>query len=270
MRFKLICLVLILQILLPAHVSAAYTVYCTNCSNRFTQALDRVTNLRQLEQLVSQYKEDIQQTAHQMTMVKQNIEQLADMARNTRSLDSSVLVALKHRFIDLGGLVTKTVHQKGEMDTLIRVYQTLYPTYDEMGRLVRHDTPEANAEALRRYQDWSNQVDGAVMATFRMSGSQLEELAGSEEFDAHVQELLSTPEGRMEALQAANQLSAMQIEENRKMRALLATSIQSQAQVNAKAEKQDQYDQERWRKAFEGDALEKQIRGEYSPTSNNF
>ncbi len=269
MRLTLICLVTLLNFVLPKHAVAAYTVYCTNCSTMFTQALDRITNLKQLEQLVSQYKEDIQQTAHQMTMVKQNIEQLSDMARNTKNLDPSMLSALKHRFLDLGGLVTKTAHQKGEMDTLIRVYQTLYPTYDEMGRLVRHDTPEANAEALRRYQDWSNQVDGAVMSTFRMSGSQLEELAGSEEFDAHVQELLNSPEGRMEALQAANQLSAMQIEENRKMRALLATSIQSQAQVNAKEEKQDQYDRERWRKAFEGDAIEKQI-GDYAPTSNNF
>ena len=255
MRFILICLLSILTVVLPLNAISAHTVYCTNCSNQFTQALDRITNIRQLEQLVFQYKEDIQQTAHQMTMVKQNIEQLADMARNTKNLDSSVLVALKHRCIELVGFVTRTAHQRGEADTLIRIYQTLYPTYDEMGRLVRHDTPEANAEALRRYQDWSNQVDGAVMATFRMSGSQLEELAGSEEFDAHIQELLNSPEGRMEALQAANQLSAMQIEENRKMRALLATSIQSQGQVNAKAEKQDQYAEEAWRNCFKSDAL---------------
>ena len=265
MRFTLICLILLMVF---AGSASAKAVYCTNCSTRFTQALDRVTNLKQLENLISQYKEDIQQTAHQMTMVKQNIEQLADMARNTKNLAPDMLSALKHRFMDLGGLVTKTTHQRGEADTLVRLYQTLYPTYDEMGRLVRHDTAEANAEALRRYQEWSNQVDGAVMSTFQVSGSQLEELAGSDEFDAHVQDLLNSPEGRMEALQAANQLSAMQIEENRKTRALLATSIQSQAQVNAKDEKQDQEDQEQWRKSFGSDAIQKILTSPTEPTPN--
>lgn len=267
MRFTLICLV---SFMVFAGNASAKSVYCTNCSTRFTQALDRVTNLKQLDQLVSQYKEDIQQTAHQMMMVKQNIEQLADMARNTKNLDPSMLSALKHRFMDLGGLVTKTAHQRGEADTLVRLYQTLYPTYDEMGRLVRHDTPEANAEALRRYQEWSNQVDGSVMATFRVSGSQLEELAGSDEFEAHVQDLLNSPEGRMEALQAANQLSAMQIEENRKIRTLLATSIQSQSQVNAKTEKQDQFAEEAWRRCLESDVLSDAKSKSFDPLPSEF
>lgn len=261
MRRMMIFIVLIVSTASPATAG----IYCTNCSTRFMQALDRVTNLDQLAKLAAQYDEDLKQTYQQITMVQQNIESLANMARNTLNLDPATLRMLQNRFVSLGQLVVKMSHQKGEADTLDRVYRTLYPSRDELGREIRYDTDEANEAALRRYQDWSDQVDAASMATFQMSGSQLEELAGSEEFDAHVQRLLNSPEGRMQALQSANQLSAMQLDENRKLRALLATSIQATAQVNAKAEKQDQSDAEWWRSAFESDAITDQLNASPNP-----
>ena len=48
-------------LLVLATVSSGNTlvVYCTNCSEMFTQALERVTNLSQLETLVSQYQVNI-------------------------------------------------------------------------------------------------------------------------------------------------------------------------------------------------------------------
>ena len=44
----------------------------------------------------------------------------------------------------------------------------------------------------------------------------------------------------MQALEAANQLASVQIQEIRKLRALLATQIQNQASINEKAEKDQQ------------------------------
>ena len=49
----------------PAAPVHADTVYCWNCSENVTQALDRVTNLEQLQTLIKGYDEAIQQTAAQ-------------------------------------------------------------------------------------------------------------------------------------------------------------------------------------------------------------
>ncbi len=80
-------------------------------------------------------------------------------------------------------------------------------------------------------------MDQAALATFQVSGSQLDALVQSDEFDDHIQELLNSPEGRMQALQAGNQLTALQIREARELRTLIAAHVQSQVQASQKAEK---------------------------------
>lgn len=69
----------------------ARTVYCTNCSDRFTQALDRVTNVEQLRQLAKEYEQSVQQTVQQIALVQNNIEQYANMLQNTLSLPQNLL-----------------------------------------------------------------------------------------------------------------------------------------------------------------------------------
>ena len=58
----------------------------------------------------------------------------------------------------------------------------------------------------------------------------------SGEFESQVSELLSTPEGQMQALDAGNQLAGMQLEESRNLRALLASYIQTISQIEKKRE----------------------------------
>ncbi|WP_243545438.1 P-type conjugative transfer protein TrbJ [Pseudodesulfovibrio tunisiensis] len=230
--------------------SGARTVYCVNCSNRFVQSLERATSVEQLATIMDQYSEDVMQTEQQVMMVKQNIEQLAYMLKNTKTLNRYTLRSLQNRFRRLGRLVGKVSRQKGEVEVLEDVYRTTYPNYGDVKGLVWKDTPEDAAERQRRWKDWSERVDQATMATFRLSGSQLSEIADSDAFDAHVQKLLNDPEGRMEALQAANQLAALQISETRSLRALLASSIQQNSQVDSKQEKESQTSHEEWKTLF--------------------
>lgn len=61
----------------------AKVVYCTNCSDRVTQAIEKATSLEQLKTLLKEYDEAIEQTAAQLQMVQQNIEQYTNMVQNT-------------------------------------------------------------------------------------------------------------------------------------------------------------------------------------------
>ena len=229
--------------LLMASTSYAYSGYCTNCSEKWVQLLDRITNVQQLSTAMDQYAEGVRQTTQQIRMVQQNIEQYQNMLQNTKNLSPSVLSSIAGDFRRLGELQRQLELQRGDFASMQRVYQEMYPGYDGMAE-------QTNQQYRQRWKQWSAESDRAYRATFQATGRQLQELQGdADQFDRQVQQLLNTPEGRMEALQAANQLAALQLRESREMRSLMNTYIQAQIQAASKAEQMEQSQREadmRW------------------------
>ena len=221
----------------------AYSGYCKNCSEKWTQALDRITNVQQLATAMDHYAEGVRQTTQQIRMVQQNIEQYQNMLRNTKNLSPSLLSSIAGDFRRLGELQRQLELQRGDFASMQRVYQEMYPGYDGMAK-------QTNQQYQQRWKQWSAESDRAYRATIQAPGRQLQELQGdADQFDRQVQQLLNTPEGRMEALQAANQLAALQLRESREMRSVMNTYIQAQIQAASKAEQMEQSQREadmRW------------------------
>lgn len=228
-----------------ASPSYAKSGYCTNCSEKWTQALDRVTNVQQLATAMDHYAEGVRQTTQQIRMVQQNLEQYQNMLQNTKNLSPSLLSSIAGDFRRLGELQRQLKLQRGDLESMQRVYQDMYPGYDGM-------SGQTNGQYEQRWKQWSAASDQAYQATFQATGRQLQELQGDAgQFDQQVQQLLNTPEGRMEALQAANQLAALQLRESREMRSVMNTYIQAQIQAASKAEQMEQSQKEadmRWMK----------------------
>ena len=65
-------LIIIIALLLVPVQTMSGTVYCTNCSDKFMQAIEKATSLEQLKTLVKEYDEAIQQTAAQLQMVQRD------------------------------------------------------------------------------------------------------------------------------------------------------------------------------------------------------
>jgi P-type conjugative transfer protein TrbJ len=227
----------------------ALTVFCTNCSENMTQLLERITSLQELDTLVGQYAEDVQQTAQQIRMVQQNIEQYQNMLQNTKNLSPDNLSAIAGDFRKLGSLQQQIQLQRGDAEALRRVYTDLYPGMDAMAG-------QSDAEYEQRWNQWTQESDRAWQSTFQITGRQLQELEqDANAFDQRVQELLTTPEGRMEAAQAANQLAALAIREAREMRSLMNAYIQAQTQAASKAAQVEEAQMEEARRFFNTDKL---------------
>ncbi len=88
---KLILFAVLSFLMTLATPALSEVVYCTNCSDRFMQALDRTTNMEQLARLWAQYEEDVVQTTQQIRMVQQNIEQYQNMVKNTDSISPNLM-----------------------------------------------------------------------------------------------------------------------------------------------------------------------------------
>jgi len=232
------------SILIAPNPGKAYTVFCTNCSTVFTQLLDRVTNVSQLQKLTQQYAEDIQQTAQQIQLVQRAIQ-------NTMQLPQTLRGQLTGQLAQLASLTSQLKTQRGDISALAQVFNQLFPEQSEFANLSAAST-EAEKEAANQtwkdHQDtWSAKIDQAAQATFQLSGKQLDDLADAGELETYIQSLLNTPDGQMQAMQAGNQLAALQIQEFRQLRELMATSAQSTLTASMKKEKTDQMATEEWR-----------------------
>lgn len=98
-------------------------------------------------------------------------------------------------------------------------------------------------------------MDESTRATFQLSGSQLKDLEESGELEAYMNELLSSPDGQQKALMAGNQLAALQIQEARQLRELIATKVQSDLAGQVKREKEGQMLENLQRELFDFEGL---------------
>ncbi len=239
-------IIITLALLVSFSQAHAIPVVCTNCSNSLMQQLERVTNLEQLKNIVSQYHEAIMQTQQQIQMVQQNIEQYANMIKNTAQLPANLVKELSGTFTKLASLTNTLKTIRGEAVALGEIYNNLFPDQASFGELaLSGDLVSSNAQYRQYWDSWSAQVDQAAQATFQLSGQQLNDLQqDSAKLQQYIDELLSTPDGQQKAIMAGNQLSALQVQEARQLRELMATQAQSQLASQVKKEKEEQASKE--------------------------
>ena len=87
-------------------------------------------------------------------------------------------------------------------------------------------------------------MDDAAKSTFQLSASQLQELENSGQLEDYINRLLSTPDGQQKAIMAGNQLAALQIQESRQLRELVATKFQSDLSEQQMRQRQKQLSEE--------------------------
>ncbi len=241
--FKQIITLGVMVALLMSGSANAYTVFCSNCSNLFMQALDRATNLQQLTELYSQTSNAISQTTQQIAMVR-------NMIQNTTQLPATLRGELSGQLMQLASLTNQLRTQRGDFTSLGQIFNTLFPDqsmFMDIAHAGPADIEAANKKLQAHWDTWSRSVDQASEATFQLSGQQLADLENAGEMENYINQLIATPEGQMQAAQAGNQLAAIQIQEARQLRELMATSSQSALAAQMKAEKESQADKEWWR-----------------------
>lgn len=242
-----------------AQPAAAVTVWCSNCSDKWTQAMERSTSLEQLRNLLKTYQEAVAQTEQQVALVRNSIQQYETLLRNTKNLPHDLLDGLKGEFRNLAVLTRDLKLQKGDFLATSQAFDLLYPGLDMVGQIIG-----AGQSVKGFWEKWTREADRATEATFQVTASQLKDIAdNTEELDTFIGQLLDTPEGQMEAIQSGNKLSALQIDELRQLRMMVATSLQASAQAAAKAEKVGQSASEVNERLLDPSALEKQFEGYY-------
>lgn len=203
----------------------AMIVACPGCSNIWTQLIEKATSLQQ-------YAENIKHTINQVTMIQREVEQYQNMIKNTEGLSMDSLTDVKGLLNGLATSGSRLEVMRADTNAMQKMFTDLYPDFQDLTGF--------GEEEEKALDNMSKQVDKATLATFQATGAQLEEMKESGTFDNHVDDLLATPEGQMQALSSANHLSSLQLKESRLLRETILTQVQAEATVRARAEKEKQ------------------------------
>lgn len=231
------------------------TVSCTNCSNTAMQALEYAIGSQQLANLKQAYEQYVEQTAKQLQMVQQNIEQYANMVQNTVQLPSNLIKEVSTNLQKLSAITGQLNTLKNDIQGMANVFDDLYRIQDEFKDMANlpKELLSASGDKYNQYWDnWSKRVDESTKATFQLSSKQLKDLENSGQLQSYINSLLTTPDGQQKAIMAGNQLAALQIQESRELRELIATKFQSDLSSQEKAEKEAQMAREIDRQMLKG------------------
>ncbi len=248
---------------LPAN--AQTVTWCTNCSDMFTQSLERVTNLEKLTQVFKQVDEAVTQTEKQITMVQQGIDRYTNILKNTATLPAQMRSKLQGTLGKVTSLTQLLNVQRGDATALSHIFRQVYASKGTISDLVRNQSngngDSASAETLRMLKErLGDGVDSSQEAAFQESGSQINEIEQkSAELDGQLNDLLQTPDGQMKALEAGNQIATMQLQESQRLRTLLAVSAQAAVQRDMKAEQEKKISDEAWKSAVSTNKLQEII-----------
>lgn len=215
-------LVSVLVVTNPAPVNAVGAF-----ATEITQELNNV-------QLVLQYARQGEQLANQ-------IQQLADMVKNTRTLSAHNFGQLSQDIAQLAQVVQGGQALAYSLANVDAMWQQTYPGY-----------AYNSANYYQQYQRWSQTSLDTMLGVLRAAGLQGQQLQSENSIISSLRSVLGGTQGRNEALGALSDVAEQEVEQLAKLRQLMiadmsskqayqATIIQHQAASEAAAERYFKY-----------------------------
>ena len=214
MKNKIRTTIVLLSFITLVNVSVAgIPVTCLNCSTIFTQLMEYIKDIEQLMEAVKRYEQLVKQTEN--------------MVKNTMNLPSNLKSNLESQVTTAVDNVTRLKSYKADMDSLKNIFTNTWPELRdlEIDDILMQDRVEMQ---LKQFSNAVEKIDNVLQSNFQLTGQQLQDLQDAGDFNGYLDDLLSTKEGRQQAIEAGNQINALTVSEMRKTRALLANYVQAQ------------------------------------------
>lgn len=186
----------------------AVVVTCTNCGTEFTQLAN---NLQLIEQL-----------ARQAELVQEAVKRHQNMLLNSQGLDEQLFGDAMSEIKKVASLLNEAKSLSAASADLEQQFAEKYKDYNS------YVDDKLNLDGLSdKYQQWSEDTNSSVLTTLKAAGLHAGQIEGEE--DTLLKELegkATTAEGRMQALQVANQIALASARQTQKLRQLMIIQLQ--------------------------------------------
>jgi P-type conjugative transfer protein TrbJ len=185
---------------------------------KFAQESTQILN--HLE-LIAQYEEMVVQTHQQLMQLEQLINQYRNMVQNTLNLPLTVWADVTGQLNRLAGLVRQGEALAYSLSNLDQEFQNRFRGYNFY--LNQHMTGQ---QFSTQYATWTKQTQDTIRGCMLAGHEQMEGLGDEEADMRRLLELSESSEGRMQALQVGNQITAQMLPQMQKLRQLVTSQMQ--------------------------------------------
>jgi type IV secretion system protein TrbJ len=176
------------------------------------------------------YAQLVQQTVDQYEQLQRIKAQLEEMYRQGEALTDADWGNARNNLLELADVVRDGEALAYSMDGIEEEYHQRFKDYDEYTQSALH----INSNTFRqKLQQWSRENDDTIRSSLRAANLQNEQFVDEaltmQTLEAHSQSAV----GRMQAIQAGNEIAAQQVGQIQKLRQLMMSQMQMQANFMA-------------------------------------
>lgn len=194
----------------------AYAIYCSNCSTFYQQMFE--------------YAEQVNTALNTAEQLQTQIQQYQNMVKQGTGLPDSMFGSIASDLESVVNIYNRSQALGRQVQNMDSQFNTVFPGFEYY---LNQAANSAEVSAQDRYQKWSQQgrdnVKTAMKATNLNTSTFESENAQLDRMVARSQSAI----GRMQAIQAGNEIASQNVQQLQKLRDLVATQINMQGNYMA-------------------------------------
>ncbi|GAA5098157.1 P-type conjugative transfer protein TrbJ [Bartonella acomydis] len=198
-------------LIIPEQAVAQMT--CINCSNFMTQALE--------------YAKDVEIALNTAQQLAEEVKQYKDMVEQAKKLDSISV----ERFENDLKLLNRTYQDAKiiayNMQNLHNKFKERYPGYENFLKKIGKNNP------IKDFRKWAENGFANARVAIQAAGINISNFVKEDNFMRQLISRSATAKGRMQAIQAGNEIATQQVKQLQMLRELVANNITLQANYTA-------------------------------------
>jgi len=189
----------------------AFTVYCTNCSTVFSQA--------------TQVAKEIETAINTAQQLQTQIQQYQNMITQGLALPNSMFNRITGDLQRVQQLYQQSKSLSGNLTNFDQQFRSQFGDYNRYLSQVG----QSPTYMQDNYKRWNEQGSDAMRVAMQSAGMNVSAIADEDAMLSQLVARSQSAQGRMQAIQAGNEIAAQQVQQMQKLRQLLNDSVQSQS-----------------------------------------
>lgn len=189
----------------------AFAIYCTNCSTFYQQMFE--------------YAEAVNTALNTAEQLSTQVQQYNNMVTQGVSLPNSMFGRITQDMQRVASIYNRAQSLGRDVAKLDSQFNTQFPGYETYLQKFIQSSGKATDVMPDRYEKWSAQGFDNAKTSMQAAGMNISTF---ETEDAHLEQLVNRSQssvGRMQAIQAGNEIAASNVQQLQKLRDLVATQI---------------------------------------------
>ncbi len=194
----------------------AYAIYCSNCSTFYQQMLE--------------YVEQVNTALNTAEQLQTQIQQYQNMVSQGTSLPNSMFGSIAADLKNVANIYNRSQTLGRQIQDMDSKFNTAFPDFESY---LNQAANSAEAPNRDRYEKWSAQGRDNVKTAMKAADLNTGAFESEEAQLARMVSRSQSAVGRMQAIQAGNEIASQNVQQLQKLRDLLATQINMQGNYMA-------------------------------------